>query len=1228
MHEYELIRKAIDSIDGGTFQALAQRCCFREYGFRSANYYGTKTGSVKTVAGHPDAFYETNVGNWAFLEAGHIADRTQAIQKIKDDIQTCLEYEKRNPEMGALGSIICCYSCSRFNPTDINLLKQIDSRVILVGPDDIAEMCITYPWLAHEYLGTETSSTTICDLDYFIAITEKDAFAPSLKLDLAGRDQEIEELLQIISGNQAVCLVGKSGSGKTKLAIEACARYSTSENAVILVMRPSHKSVYKALEQCCRPYRQYLILLDDANDLANLRLIREYASLHGNIKLIATTRNYAKQYVVEEMRHIRKFKEYPVSPIANDIIENVLENQLNIRNQNYVQQIIRIAHGNMRLAILAAEAAKADGFQSITSIYDLLETCYEKKLKEFSPEEKLAAAISSILGAHITESNSSLDALELKTSISHAQYMEACKSLHQKELLDMIQGYAAISFEEQNLRDYFIQQAIVEDRAIELRDIYTLSDGERLVARTLNVILNVFYSESSKDYLVIQLLRIWNEDNGIDRLAFVKRFGSLIPLEALAFLANMIQSTDFNTERVDYLTVGLDPKHHYQFKSDILECATVLLDNHEYWQETVDLILSLLERDNGYVEDFCHIFDSLLKPDPSFLRASITRERYVLNRLKSLHDSTTDATYAVLLLRYARTILCDEIEGVKPGEDNQFIFYNGRLQYTDELMKLRSDCIRALFSLRKTPSFENLADSIAFSYRGLSNSESPSLAAETCKLILANYHLLEIPNQYCCLQAIWDFRRSNQKALLEFGWIDNLLDANPTTKLISFLKELKWRFKDSADELRSEFLKLIAPMTEQDWRSFLDLLQNDESGSARADYHIPRVLIWAIEHYENRDIQSQKLLVDHYFSLGITPRHDSDSIFSSLASSHPSADLRQVIIGKASHETVASWLTRYDSYALAKNNDYSKFTSNVLGGLNEYGELIDFASVMQADLEQPGFLGDYCKALTESAEIQPEGLAYHLPSADGDDVSLLDASLNNNDNLAQFEKYYCFNLEHNVACYFDEKLLLLLVEKDPAFVKDFLLTWVKRNAEIDTSCDQSIGELYWKFPNPIDTLSTFPEIQKELPSNYSSEHSLKRALASIVKTGIKEGYRTILIDWLSSEVTAQSPFSEIATDVGSSLEYENRAVFCIALCEKDVPVDAFTNAAISIPFDGISWTGSEIPLIDERIEYENNLAKLLTAKGHSKYCLKLNKHLYYLRTQRAAIEIREFTDPF
>lgn len=1228
MHDYELIRKEIDVIDGGTFQTLAEHCCFRKFGFKSANYFGTKTGSVKTTKGHPDSFYETNSGGWAFLEAGHVSDKSQAIHKIQDDIHECLGYEEQHPEMGTLDLIICCYSYSHFTPTEINSIRNIDSRIKLIGPDDIAEMCTDYPWFAHEYLGIEAFPAQVCDLDAFTSLIERDAFAPSLEFELVGRDQEIEDLSLALTNNQAICLTGQSGSGKTKLAIEICARYSALQECEVLVIRPSRKSIYEALARCCSGDKTYLALLDDANDLADLKSIREYVSVHENVKIIATVRNYVKKPVTEELRHIRRFMEYPISPVTNEAVEDILKKQLGINNQNYIQQIVRVAHGNMRLAILAGEAAKHDGFQGVTNIHDLLKACYDKKIEEFSVDEKKAIATASILGAHKTEDNSDLGILESTASISHHQYKEACKSLHDKELLDMIQNYAAINFEEQNLRDYFIQYAIVEEQLFSLRDIYFLTKGLDLVVKILNTILNVFYSPKNKKQLINQIQEIWDASNDANRIELIKRVGNLIPIESLSFLTKAIQSIEKNEERFDYMSIGLGQMNHYSFKSDIIECIACLLDNAEYWQQAISLLFDLLEKENVYTEDYCYIFDSLLQPNRSFLNASIARERYVFEKLSSLYESTGDVTYAILMLRYAKVILNDEVEGTEPGEGNQVVFYRGALHYSDELIALRKTCVKTLFSLRKTPAFTNMADSVVFGYAGLSREGDASLAAKTCKLIIKIYRPSEAPENYSQLQKIWDFRRCNKDVLCEFEWIDTLFNESPTNRLFSYSRELRWRITDSDEEIKAELEGIVSAATEQDWKSFLALLQGDQPDEICSGYHIPRMLIWAIGYYDGRNSQLQELLIDTLFSLGIGPSYGFISIFDSLESLYPSSDIRQILIAKAPRKLIAAWLSSYDSYFLAKTKNYSAFSSNTLNGLAEYGEVVHFADVVHTDSVFPGFLGKYCSALIENPFIQPWSLNYYLAGIDKELSILLKESLSYGNNLKSAEELICFLLRNCSGYWHGKKLYTCVVEKDPEFIRKFLPLWIETESRTNGSCDQDIGELYWELPNPIGGLPLLVEIQEIIPSNYSAEYDFKKCVKSIVKGGIKRGYREQMLDWLSSEAVKQLPFSEIAIDVGASLDYSTRTDFCIELCTKGASVELFMNAATAMPFNGVSWSGSEIPLIDEKIDYADSLARRLLEEKFPEQSLNMQAYSHNLKKYKNDVEVREFIEPF
>ena len=74
-------------------------------------------------------------------------------------------------------------------------------------------------------------------------------------------------------------------------------------------------------------------------------------------------------------------------------------------------------------------------------------------------------------------------------------------------------------------------------------------------------------------------------------------------------------------------------------------------------------------------------------------------------------------------------------------------------------------------------------------------------------------------------------------------------------------------------------------------------------------------------------------------------------------------------------------------------------------------------------------------------------------------------------------------------------------------------------------------------------------------------------------------------------------------------------------------MDTFLQAAVGMPFNGISWSGSELPVIDRKIEYVRNLAKLLLERGFSKYSSELQESLHYLRKSKLAIEVREFISP-
>ena len=142
---------------------------------------------------------------------------------------------------------------------------------------------------------------------------------------------------------------------------------------------------------------------------------------------------------------------------------------------------------------------------------------------------------------------------------------------------------------------------------------------------------------------------------------------------------------------------------------------------------------------------------------------------------------------------------------------------------------------------------------------------------------------------------------------------------------------------------------------------------------------------------------------------------------------------------------------------------------------------------------------------------------YYLAGIDKELSILLKESLSYGNNLKSAEELICFLLRNCDGYWHGKKLYTCVVEKDPEFIRKFLPLWIEMESRTNGSCDQDIGELYWELPNPIGGLPLLVEIQEKIPSNYSAEYDFKKCVKSIVKEGIKKGYREQMLDWLSSE---------------------------------------------------------------------------------------------------------------
>lgn len=177
------IRDRIVRLDPAAFQNLSQELLTQRYGYDKPTHRGSATHSAATAPGTPDTIWSLPDGKFAFLECGHYPERAEAKNKIEADIRKCLDAEKKELKPGQLVKIVIAYSCRRFTSSDLSHLRDIDGRVDLVGPDEMAMwLACRYPNLAREHLGVEASTGQIMSPGEFEAAVEKNSFASTLRL--------------------------------------------------------------------------------------------------------------------------------------------------------------------------------------------------------------------------------------------------------------------------------------------------------------------------------------------------------------------------------------------------------------------------------------------------------------------------------------------------------------------------------------------------------------------------------------------------------------------------------------------------------------------------------------------------------------------------------------------------------------------------------------------------------------------------------------------------------------------------------------------------------------------------------------------------------------------------------------------------------------------------------------------------------------------------------------
>ncbi|MGI8314905.1 hypothetical protein [Halobacillus mangrovi] len=710
MTRLQSIENSLKQINETIFQELCDSLLVR----RNQNYStfsrtGSQSGKQKTTVGTPDSFFLQQNGKYIFIE--HSTNITKGVSKLKDDVEKCLDESKTGVKVDNILEIIICINFN-LKAHEVEVLQEIlrDTSITLriESLDTLAmEINLHHRDLANEYLGLPLNTGQVVSIEEFIEEYNKAANSISTPLnnEFLHRESEKGQLVKAIQTNDFVIVAGPPGVGKTKLVIETIKSY-LGENPNYSAYCISYKShsLIEDLYQMINTNKDNILFVDDANRIdAFQQIIGYYRSPRkGSLKVIVTLRDY----VLPEMSWLQK--EYNAKQIDvmklkdNQIVDIIESDSFRILNSEYQKEILRIADGNPRLAIMAALLARSE--QRITALYDV-SLLFEKYFSNFIFDKSdminnfdiKCLGIVAFFHTLPFKDNSVLIPILNNFEIDYYKFIETIEKLERWEIIDI--QYEHLKIPEQNLSTYFFYKCFVDDELLSFQTLlikYFPSHEQRIIDCVIPS-NNTFGPLKVMNKLRPKLKEHWETSNLSEEEAYkiLSIFWLYLKEECFEFLYNTI----FHLSMVDnpeYTVTYEQNQFSYNRNKTIQLFGELFRLPPNELKDALQLAFEFTRRRPEHLPELIYEIRETLLLDNEDELMNFERQKTLFNLLVN-GLMCGDDLYTASFYEITKNLLELSFHHVKGGRKNTINIYDYSLPYIRPVREFRSNIWCTLF---------------------------------------------------------------------------------------------------------------------------------------------------------------------------------------------------------------------------------------------------------------------------------------------------------------------------------------------------------------------------------------------------------------------------------------------------------------------------------------------------------------------------------------------------
>lgn len=737
------VENAIVSLDGGKYQKLMDAYLMRKYQFSNIHPLGVHTGTDKTTKGTPDSYVECDNEKYIIIMYGSVEGASY--KKLKSDILSCFDASKLSIPVEKIDKIICAYTSTNLHIEQVEALKNLIKgvKIELIGLGTVAhDIVLKYRFLATRFLDIPADSGQVLDIEEFIIQYDAGGMNAPLGLDLVDREEEIRNLKEKIRNNDLVIVSGASGIGKTKLVLETCKQMRKEYCMNVVCVKNNGQMLYNDVRETINEPGAYLLFLDDANHTMNLESIFEFCLSKKvddefDVRIVMTVRDYAKESIKRLALNKAKFEEVKLKALTVNVIQNILKEKLEIKNQYYLKQIVKISKGNVRLAILAAIAAKTSGFPAINDATDIFRNFYAPIFDEnkITKNEMIVLFALAVFGPAMLEAHEGIQYILVSNNVSDMEYINICHHLKDCELLDIYEE-SVVKVSDQSFANYILQYILIEKKIVSIKDLLlgTFPQYSKKMIFAINTIIQLFNSEATLEYVENEINAAWERCETCDEKEYVKTFSAINEEKALLYVKKIIDDTDSVLCKLDVVNFPKEVTNVHE-KDDVIHILTTFGASEQY-KIAVDLLLEYFSKRPDMGKEICYGITERMRIDIHSNEKDYSRERYLVSKLYEKYNESKNNNYAILLICIIKKFLSYEYNTTEQGMlPNKVTFVTYYLNYSVELMEYRTELWKCLKELREEEILQETVDVVITSLRTGRNEETEKIFCEDVSIL-------------------------------------------------------------------------------------------------------------------------------------------------------------------------------------------------------------------------------------------------------------------------------------------------------------------------------------------------------------------------------------------------------------------------------------------------------------------------------------------------------------